>query len=116
MLFYLVINLIIILFFFHPSPAGRQNQLITRLADTRRLSMGETWVDDAHRSGGVSLQFSYRFVCANNYFGSGCVDYCQPRDDSHGHYTCDENGKKVCNPGWQGDYCNIGERLSSIYQ
>ena len=64
-------------------------------------------MDDSHRSpSGQHLEFSYRFVCQHNYFGDKCVDFCQPRDDKHGHYTCSDAGK-TCNPGWEGDYCDV---------
>ena len=73
------------------------------------MAVGETWIDDFSNTGHTALIFSYRFVCQNNYFGDKCVDYCQPRDDKHGHYTCSEEGKKVCMPGWKGHYCNVGK-------
>ncbi|KAM5163712.1 delta-like protein 1 [Mantella aurantiaca] len=80
-------------------------RLISRLATQRHLTVGEEWSQDLHSSGRTELKYSYRFVCDEHYYGEGCTDYCRPRDDAFGHFSCGEKGEKVCNPGWKGQYC-----------
>ncbi|XP_075059469.1 delta-like protein 1 [Mixophyes fleayi] len=82
------------------------DRLISRLATQRHLTVGEEWSQDLHSSGRTELKYSYRFVCDEHYYGEGCSDYCRPRDDTFGHFSCGEKGEKVCNPGWKGQYCN----------
>ncbi|XP_068135638.1 delta-like protein 1 isoform X1 [Hyperolius riggenbachi] len=80
-------------------------RLISRLATQRHLTVGEEWSQDLHSSGRTELKYSYRFVCDEHYYGDGCSDYCRPRDDAFGHFSCGEKGEKVCNLGWKGQYC-----------
>lgn len=47
-----------------------------------------------------------KVYCDPHYFGPRCEDYCQPRDDDSGHYTCDPvTGAIICKPGWMGEFC-----------
>ncbi len=46
-------------------------------------------------------------VCKEGYFGPDCG--CSPRNDSTGHFTCDENGTIVCLPGYQNTATNCVE-------
>eukprot|EP00794_Sanderia_malayensis_P004795 gene4795-5422_t len=48
-------------------------------------------------------------VCRQNYYGNNCRVYCVPQDDPlHGHFNCEVNsGRRLCLPGWTGDYCNV---------
>ena len=50
--------------------------------------------------GNVRVELSYRAICKPNYYGSLCTVFCTGRDDSEGHYTCDEQGDRVCLAGW----------------
>lgn len=47
--------------------------------------------------------------CPSHYYGTNCDLLCKPRNDKFGHYTCGEEGEKVCLPGWDKDledaYC-----------
>ena len=49
----------------------------------------------------VTLQLEV--YCAKNYHGPTCS--CSPQDDSSGHYTCDNQGRKVCMRHWYGGSC-----------
>ncbi|XP_028817848.1 delta-like protein C [Denticeps clupeoides] len=82
-----------------------KNNLITRLAAGRTLSVGRTWLQDVHLGEQSELRYSYRAVCDENYHGDSCAEFCRPRNDTFGHYTCDASGNKVCLDGWHGKYC-----------
>ncbi|XP_051900350.1 delta-like protein C [Pristis pectinata] len=88
-----------------PNTDDPQN-LISRLATGRRLAIGEDWSQDVQTVEQSELRYSYHVVCGEHYYGEGCSAYCRPRDDTFGHYTCDEAGQRVCLAGWKGDYCS----------
>ena len=46
--------------------------------------------------------YAYNVGCADNYYYNGynCSVYCKPRDDEGGHYTCSEEGMKLCRGGY----------------
>ncbi|KAB5522739.1 hypothetical protein PHYPO_G00162910 [Pangasianodon hypophthalmus] len=90
----------------HADHTENQNNLISRLATRRRLAIGEDWSQDVHFGEQSELRYSYHVFCDEFYYGDACSDYCRPRDDTLGHYTCDENGNKQCLDGWQGEYCS----------
>ncbi|XP_078363782.1 uncharacterized protein LOC144648000, partial [Oculina patagonica] len=53
-----------------------------------------------------STRISVRVYCDADYYGADCNTYCVGRDDSGGHYKCDEStGNKVCLTGWRGTNC-----------
>jgi len=62
----------------------------------------------------VALSYRYRVVCDAGYYGPGCSTSCLPRDDKFGHYACDNNGLKICDDGWTGQYCD--RRKTSLRQ
>lgn len=82
------------------------NNLISRLATRRRLAVGVDWSQDVHFGDQSELRYSYHVVCDEYYHGESCSDYCRPRDDNFGHYTCDASGNRLCSSGWTGDYCS----------
>lgn len=88
--------------------------LISRISIQRVLEVKPEWTPDKHESSVVntSLEFEYRVTCDSNYYGSGCTTLCRVRDDPFGHYSCDSNGKRVCQTGWTGEYCD--KRKSSL--
>lgn len=54
------------------------------------------------------LKLQWRVVCDDHHYND-CSVYCKAQSsDETGHYTCDQAGNKVCNPGWTGDSCTIG--------
>ena len=67
-------------------------------------------------SGSTGLRRTYRVrvQCDPNYFNATCMKFCRPRDDNFGHYTCDQQGDKVCLPGWTGATCETGSNLFSF--
>ena len=48
-----------------------------------------------------------RRVCLSGWFGSDCLTYCVARNDTLGHYNCDENGQKQCFSNWYGKDCLV---------
>lgn len=61
-----------------------------------------------------SVAYRVRVQCADHYYNATCTKFCRPRNDIFGHYTCDENGDKVCIQGWKGSDCETGESISSF--
>ncbi|XP_039768109.1 delta-like protein 3 [Ornithorhynchus anatinus] len=88
-----------------PSTEDAQN-LISRLATRRRLAVGEPWSQDVHVGEGGELRFSYHVLCDPHYYGDSCSRHCRPRHDAFGHYSCDDEGNRVCLEGWRGEYCS----------
>uniref|UniRef100_A0A3P8WDT2 Delta-like protein n=1 Tax=Cynoglossus semilaevis TaxID=244447 RepID=A0A3P8WDT2_CYNSE len=89
-----------------PESIENQNNLISRLATRRHLAVGEEWSQDVHFGDQSELRYSYHVVCNEHYHGESCSAYCRPRNDTFGHYTCDEQGKRRCLDGWSGEYCS----------
>ena len=76
--------------------------MVHRVIKSRTLDAGEGW----SYGGDDRLDYDYRLICSENYYGRDCYKHCKDRDDNFGHYKCDNNGRKVCLPGWTGgDYC-----------
>ncbi|XP_057337294.1 protein jagged-1b-like [Microplitis mediator] len=66
---------------------------------------GTTWHTLNHQGRNAHLTYRLRVQCADHYYNATCTKFCRPRDDIFGHYTCDENGDKVCIHGWKGADC-----------
>ncbi|KAF6730339.1 Delta-like protein 4 [Oryzias melastigma] len=82
-----------------------QDLLISFFAVQRHLSAGADWSQDTQTDKLTELKYSYRFICNDSYYGESCSKKCTPRDDRFGHYTCTQNGRLTCLPGWKGKYC-----------
>lgn len=57
------------------------------------------------------IELQFRLQCDPNFFGNDCSKYCMDTDRiGSGHYSCDENGNKVCLEGWSNpaQSCTIG--------
>ncbi|KAG7253751.1 hypothetical protein CRUP_004613, partial [Coryphaenoides rupestris] len=80
--------------------------LIIEAWNAERLAIGEDWSQDVHFGEQSELRYSYHVFCDEFYFGDGCAEYCRPRDDTLGHYTCGEEGNRICLDGWKGNYCS----------
>uniref|UniRef100_A0A674NXU6 Delta-like protein n=1 Tax=Takifugu rubripes TaxID=31033 RepID=A0A674NXU6_TAKRU len=83
-----------------------QNNLISRLATRRQLTVGEEWSQDVHVGNHSELRYSYHMVCNEFYHGETCSTHCRPRNDQLGYFSCDNEGNKVCQEGWSGEYCS----------
>ena len=84
-----------------------------QLATQRWMESSNSWKNDSYTVLGQqqSLDYEYRVKCDEHYYGEGCANLCRPRDDKFGHYTCSQEGDKVCLPGWSGEYCTKGNNL-----
>ncbi|KAK3092618.1 hypothetical protein FSP39_005038 [Pinctada imbricata] len=96
---------------------GTPRDLISRMADQRSLLVGQPWKNFTHTTAGqTQLEYAYRVICDEYYYGPGCSNFCKPRDDQFGHYNCDENGNKICNDGWTGEYCDQAACLPGCHK
>ncbi len=43
--------------------------------------------------------------CPPDFYGPACLVFCQARDDCQGHYTCGEDGSRMCLSDWGGSLC-----------
>ncbi|CAL1532974.1 unnamed protein product [Lymnaea stagnalis] len=61
-------------------------------------------------TGRTELTTDVQIYCGSNFYGQNCSVFCVPRDNSSGHYTCDQGlGHKICHKGWVGQNCEINE-------
>ena len=91
--------------------------LIQSVVFVDNITPGYGW-ETKTDSGPVStFVYKYRVVCAPNYYGLNCTIFCNPRNDSHGHYGCDVNGNKYCLNGWSGisGYCTT-RKYTTIFE
>ncbi|XP_074650335.1 uncharacterized protein LOC141905386 [Tubulanus polymorphus] len=89
---------------------GKSGQLILRSATQTSVPVGQQWSmfnhTDPSQTNGSRLEYAYRVVCAEHYYGDSCETKCVPRRDKFGYYKCDKSGRRICLPGWQGQYCD----------
>ena len=88
-------------------PLGN-GELIDRATQHGTLFPNKTWESHTYNGLAATIIYKIRVICDPNYYGNRCTKFCQPRNDSFGHYTCNESGNKDCLPGWRGKLCDIG--------
>jgi jagged-like protein len=66
---------------------------------------GSDWQTLSHSGRSAKIKYRIRVQCMPNYYNATCTKLCRPRDDRFGHYSCDNNGNKVCLQGWIGQNC-----------
>ncbi|XP_045203022.2 neurogenic locus protein delta-like [Mercenaria mercenaria] len=81
-------------------------QLIIQSFISTTLVPSMEWSVDTTLTPTSEQKVRYRLVCNRHYYGIGCDVLCRPRDDQFGHFTCSENGTKICKSGWIGDFCD----------
>lgn len=54
-----------------------------------------------------SLKLSVSVFCDTSYYRNDCSVKCVSTDHCGGHYTCDNQGKKLCKSGWEGADCTV---------
>ncbi len=62
------------------------------------------------------IQLRFRVQCDTGYYGFNCARYCMKRNDENGHYTCDQNGNRICLGGWidSNRECTTGKYVSFV--
>eukprot|EP00057_Strongylocentrotus_purpuratus_P004555 XP_003728945.1 PREDICTED: fibropellin-1 [Strongylocentrotus purpuratus] len=76
----------------------------------RTSALATEHIVSLHGAGTSLTSVAVKVYCDVHYYGtsSGCNIYCLARDNSEGHYNCNDiTGARVCHSGWQGSYCNI---------
>lgn len=61
----------------------------------------------------ITFKFSYQVItgqarvyCDTNFYGEDCMTFCEAKDTpEEGHYTCAENGQKMCLENYHGPDC-----------
>lgn len=84
---------------------NESSQIILRSILSQTLYPPSLWYTETKTTSDKSIQYKYRVICDENYFGAGCEVFCRHRNDSFGHYVCDGDGTKLCLPGWEGEFC-----------
>ncbi|KAK3092241.1 hypothetical protein FSP39_000187 [Pinctada imbricata] len=80
-------------------------RMIERAARSGVILPGQDWHTITHNGPTASLIYRIRVVCDLHYYNTTCTKFCRPRDDHFGHFSCDDNGDKVCMQGWMGTDC-----------
>ena len=52
------------------------------------------------RAGVSNFGISFGVECSAGLFGDQCSVFCEPRNDSTGHFTCGSGGERVCLEGY----------------
>ena len=53
----------------------------------------------------TSMKIRFRVTCDEHWYADDCNTECV---SLIGVYTCDSNGNRVCEPGWEGASCDNG--------
>ena len=60
--------------------------LISRMATQQELDAGSDWTHGVHQELNTKLEYEYRIMCSNHYYGKDCDTLCRPRNDQFGHF------------------------------
>ena len=94
-------------------PPPGTTQLISEDIQQSMLHPDPEWHNITFSGATTRGVYRIRIRCSQHYYNTTCTKFCKPRNDDFGHYTCDANGDKVCNPGWMGKpNCEKGELLA----
>lgn len=63
--------------------------------------------------GRIRAQFQFEVDCETNYYGPDCSIACFGRNDSQGHYRCNQDGQWECLEGYQNVDSNCTECVPS---
>ncbi|XP_071788874.1 uncharacterized protein [Asterias amurensis] len=67
-----------------------------------------TWRDYTIKIDKSEFLYKVKIYCNANFYTSDCGVYCKPRDNTQGHYGCNQTtGAKMCHDGWEGSDCTI---------
>ncbi|CAG9863615.1 unnamed protein product [Phyllotreta striolata] len=117
-----------------PAPNKRSFTLILQAVDHNNFSSPATtniieeatysgiidpspeWHTLNHRGLRAQLTYRVRVICDKHYYNSTCTKFCRPRNDSFGHFVCDQNGEKQCIEGWKGATCETAACKSGCHK
>ncbi|XP_078593136.1 protein jagged-1-like isoform X1 [Branchiostoma floridae x Branchiostoma japonicum] len=85
--------------------SSRTDGLIDSYSVSGMIHPGNTWQNFQYNGPTAVIDYKIRVLCDEHYYGSNCSRLCRPKDDFVGHFTCDQNGNKVCREGWMGADC-----------
>ena len=51
------------------------------------------------------IKLSFSVKCSENYYGPECLTFCEPRNDTLGHFTCNQDGSIQCLPNYFATNC-----------
>ncbi|XP_022670135.1 protein jagged-1b-like isoform X1 [Varroa destructor] len=85
--------------------------LIDRVSYTGNISSSDDFkpIDTRHAKGlfnTANVNYGIRLRCAPNHYTKDCSRTCSPRDDKYGHWTCNQDGIKICADGWKDVQCD----------
>ncbi|XP_064600471.1 protein jagged-1-like isoform X2 [Liolophura sinensis] len=83
----------------------QNDSLIGTVTKSAIILPSEEWQTIGPVGQGTSLVFRIRVVCDNHYYNTTCTQFCRPRNDPIGHYSCNSMGEKVCMKGYIGEHC-----------
>ena len=58
------------------------------------------------RAGVSHFSISFGVECSVGLFGDQCNVFCEPRNDSTGHFMCGSGGERVCLEGYKNSSAN----------
>ncbi len=79
------------------------DDLVDQIFAERDLEVNQSYTTVSSYTGTYgqgTMELSFKVECAQFYYGLDCTTFCEPMDNSSGHYSCDDNGNKVCLDGW----------------
>ncbi|CAI9727905.1 locus notch homolog 1-like isoform X1 [Octopus vulgaris] len=56
---------------------------------------------------GSQLTYQIRTYCSQGYYGPSCAVRCEIPIIEQVRFMCNNNGKRVCKPGFSGSFCNL---------
>ena len=83
---------------------GSSNEVDTIVIQRNDISPSETFTAMENFlgvHGNAIMELSFRLTCKGNFYGTDCATFCEQTDhDTLGHFSCDENGNRVCLDGY----------------
>ena len=91
--------------------------IINRFPIDLELELGANFTERTTYTGiynisGLGFDMSFRVQCSENYYGPNCTTVCEPVE---GGYTCDSEGRVVCNQDNRDPATNCTTCLGSGY-
>lgn len=70
--------------------------------DEQRIAFSNaTWKKMLYQTQSVYFSVEFKLSCKKHLYGKVCERHCKPRNNTAGHFRCDEMGRRICLPGWE---------------